>query len=168
MSRRSRHCTPVYSGAALQARDLRDVPQLAGPWVLARGSVSDGVPGRWMVESMPHPAEDSVAKVSETSPHPTGRPVPGPLLEHLRDDPHDLPADYDGVTLMDLARSVRHRMRQHETALGLVFPERVRLQVALDAIEAGLTSGVALEVAVGYLMLRELFDEVGRGADRRP
>jgi len=114
---------------------------------------------------MTHPIEDNVAKVPETSPHPTGRAVPGPLLEHLRDDPHET-AGCDGVGLMELAKSVRQRMRQHEAALGLVFPGHVRLEVALDVIEAGLTSGTALKAAVGYLMLRELFDEFG--SDRRP
>ncbi|MGE4164091.1 MAG: hypothetical protein AB7G23_20380 [Vicinamibacterales bacterium] len=105
---------------------------------------------------MPQPTEDNVAKAPETSPHPTGRAVPGPLLERPRDAPHDPPTDCDGASLMGLARSVRQRMRAHEVSLGLVFPVHVRLQVALDAIEAGLTSGVALEVAVGYLMLCEV------------
>lgn len=105
---------------------------------------------------MPHPTEDNVAKAPETSPHPTGRAVPGSPLEHLRDDPHESPSGHDDASLMDLARSVRQRMRAHEVSLGLVFPVHVRLQVALDAIEAGLTSGSALEVAVGYLMLLEL------------
>lgn len=110
---------------------------------------------------MPDPTEDNVAKVPETSPHPTGRAVPGPLLDYLRDAPHDLTASCNGAGLLDLARRVRQQMRVHEVSLGLVFPARVRLQVALNAIEAGLTSGVMLEAAVGYLMLRELFDEVG-------
>ncbi len=110
---------------------------------------------------MPDPTKDNVAKVPETSPHPTGRDAPGPLLDYLRDDPHDLPAGCDGAGLLDLARRVRQQMRVHEVSLSLVFLARVRLQVALDAIEAGLTSGVMLEAAVGYLMLRELLDEIG-------
>ena len=42
--------------------------------------------------------------------------------------------------LMSMARITRERMREHEVALGLTFPPHVRLEVALDAVEAGLAS----------------------------
>ena len=64
----------------------------------------------------------------------------------------DLPAD----DLLHAARCVRARMREHEAALGLVFPRHVRLAVAMDAIESGIAARRLLDVAVGYLMLREV------------
>lgn len=61
--------------------------------------------------------------------------------------------------LMTRADEVRRRMRELASATGLAFPLHVRLEVAIETIGTGLASGCALEVAVGYLMLRELVDE---------
>lgn len=67
--------------------------------------------------------------------------------------------DYE--ELMARAAEARQRMRELEAATGLFFPFRVRLEVAIETIGDGLASACGLEVAVGYLMLRELVDEAG-------
>lgn len=69
--------------------------------------------------------------------------------------------------LMCLARATRRQMRDHEAALGLAFPLHVRLDVALDAIEAGLLSGCLLEAAVGYLMLKEVLEAAASAGEER-
>jgi len=61
--------------------------------------------------------------------------------------------------LMDLARRVRHRMREVEAALGLTFSLPVRFRTALALLEDGLAEQDWLDVAVGYVMLKELLDE---------
>ena len=61
--------------------------------------------------------------------------------------------------LMDLARRVRHRMREVEAALGLTFSLPIRFRTALALIEDGLAEHDWLDVAVGYVMLKELLDE---------
>ena len=61
--------------------------------------------------------------------------------------------------LMDLARRVRHRMREVEAALGLTFTLPVRFRTALALLEDGLAEQDWLDVAVGYVMLKELLDE---------
>jgi len=61
--------------------------------------------------------------------------------------------------LMDLARRVRRRMREVEAALGLTFTLPVRFRTALALIEDGLAEQDWLDVAVGYVMLKELLDE---------
>jgi len=60
---------------------------------------------------------------------------------------------------MDLARRVRRRMREVEAALGLTFTLPVRFRTALALIEDGLAEQDWLDVAVGYVMLKELLDE---------
>jgi len=61
--------------------------------------------------------------------------------------------------LMDLARRVRHRMREVEAVLGLTFSLPVRFRTALALIEDGLAEQDWLDMAVGYVMLKELLDE---------
>lgn len=63
------------------------------------------------------------------------------------------------AALMDLARRVRRRMRTVEAALGLTFTIPVRFRTAMAILEEGLAQGDWLDVAVGYLMLKELVDE---------
>ena len=63
------------------------------------------------------------------------------------------------MELMDLARRVRHRMREVEAALGLTFTLPVRFRTALALLEDGLAEQDWLDVAVGYVMLKELLDE---------
>jgi len=62
--------------------------------------------------------------------------------------------------LMDIARQVRERMQVTEAALGLVFPLHVRFLAALEMIEEGVDERDWLEVAVGFMMLREIEHEV--------
>lgn len=50
-------------------------------------------------------------------------------------------------------------MRETEAALGLMFPQHVRFLVALDIIEAGLAERDRIDVAVGYVILRDLLDD---------
>ena len=53
----------------------------------------------------------------------------------------------------------RQYMKTLEASTGLSFPFEVRLDVAVETIGAALASGNALELALGYVMLRELVDE---------
>lgn len=66
------------------------------------------------------------------------------------------------------ARHVREHMRECESIIRVTFPLHVRLEVALDAIAAGLASRCALETVVGYLMLRELVEAVRSEAPPPP
>ncbi len=53
----------------------------------------------------------------------------------------------------------RQHMKTLEASTGLSFPFEVRLDVAVETIGSALASGNALELALGYVMLRELVDE---------
>lgn len=66
----------------------------------------------------------------------------------------------DFEDLMKVARRIEQRMRETGLMLGLTFPMHVRFATALEIIESGLASSDRLEVAVGYVMLRDLVDEL--------
>lgn len=61
---------------------------------------------------------------------------------------------------MDAAKQVRRRMRETEAALGIFFPIHVRFLTAVELIEEGLARRDWLEVAVSYLILREVLDQL--------
>jgi hypothetical protein len=65
----------------------------------------------------------------------------------------------DLAGLMSVARKVEQRMHETGLMLGLTFPVHVRFATAMDIIESGLAASDRLEVAVGYVMLRDLVDE---------
>lgn len=66
----------------------------------------------------------------------------------------------DFPELVRAARRVVEQMGETGLRLGLTFPMHVRFVTALEIIESGLASSDRLEVAVGYVMLRDLVDEI--------
>lgn len=66
----------------------------------------------------------------------------------------------DFESLLRMARSVYERMKTYEALRGRPFPFHALFLGGLDLIESGLASQDLLEVAVGYLVLRDVVDRI--------